>query len=182
MNNRRKLVIALGANALAAPLGAFAQQSGKVARIGWLSSDGPDSSSVRIKAFQQRLHELGHIEGKNIVFEFRFAQGKLDQHPTLAAELVSLKPDCVLAVGVDAIRALKQSTNTIPIVMGTIDADPVEQGFAASLSRPGGISQALPASGGSLRASGSSCSRKSCRNYLARLSYSIRGVQPITPI
>jgi len=138
MNNRRKLVIALGANALAAPLGAFAQQSGKVARIGWLSSDGPDSSSVRIKAFQQRLHELGHIEGKNIVFEFRFAQGKLDQHPTLAAELVSLKPDCVLAVGVDAIRALKQSTNTIPIVMGTIDADPVEQGFAASLSRPGG--------------------------------------------
>src|SRR5580765_1142657 len=125
MNNRRKLVIALGANALAAPFGAFAQQSGKVARIGWLSSDRPDSSSVRIKAFQQRLRELGHIEGKNVVFEFRFAQGKLDQHPTLAAELVSLKPDCVLAVGVDAIRALKQPTNTIPIVMGTIDADPV---------------------------------------------------------
>ena len=138
MITRRELLIALGAGALAAPLGAFAQQSGKVARIGWLESGTRDSSSVRIKAFQQRLHELGHIEGKNIVFEFRFAQGKLDLYPALAAELSRLKPDCVLAVGVDAIRALKQSSNTIPIVMGTIDVDPVEQGFAASLSRPGG--------------------------------------------
>jgi putative ABC transport system substrate-binding protein len=137
-STRRALLIGLTAIALAAPLASIAQQSGKMARIGWLESGSPETSAARIKAFQQGLSALGHIEGKNIAFEFRFTHGKLEQHPALAAELVRLNPDCIFAVGIDATRALTQATKTIPIVMGTIDADPVKAGLAASLARPGG--------------------------------------------
>ena len=127
---------ALGALLIVLGGPAEAQQTKRVYRIGYLSPRlGIDS---RAEAFRQGLRELGYIEGQNLTIEWRFTQGKTVLFPELAGELVRLKLDCILAIGVPAIGALKQSTDTIPIVMGTIDADPVEQGFVASLARPGG--------------------------------------------
>ena len=113
-----------------------AQQLKKIYRIGYLST-GP-GIEPRDEAFRQRLGELGYVDGKNTTIEWRFYQGVLERSSGLAAELVRLKVDCIVATGVSSIRAAKQATDTIPIVMATIDADPVELGFIASLARPGG--------------------------------------------
>src|SRR5258706_9605843 len=118
------------------PLASLAQQPGKIYRIGYLSN-GP-GIEPREEAFQQRLRELGYVEGKNIVIEWRFNKGKLDRNPEFAADLVRLKVNCVVTVGVTPTRAAKRATNSIPIVMATIDADPVEMGFVANLAQPGG--------------------------------------------
>ncbi len=108
-----------------------ARQAGKVYRIGYLSV-----SRVH-KGFRQRLGELGYVEGKNLTFEYRRAK-RTEQYPDLAAELVRVKVDLILAVGTPATRAAKQATSTIPIVMGNSSADPVRHGLVASLARPGG--------------------------------------------
>jgi ABC-type uncharacterized transport system substrate-binding protein len=127
---------ALSAVVFALCVTAEAQQTKKVYRIGHLSPRlGIDS---RGEAFRQGLRELGYLEGQNLLIEWRFTKRNTGLFPELAVELVRLKMDCILAVGVSAIHALKQSTDTIPIIMGTIDADPVERGFVASLARPGG--------------------------------------------
>ena len=113
-----------------------AEQAKKLYRVGYLSPRlGIDS---RAEAFRQGLRELGYDEGKNIAIEWRYAKGKSDLFAEMASELVHLKVDCVVAVGVAALGAIKKSTATIPIVMGNIDADPVEQGLVVSLARPGG--------------------------------------------
>lgn len=101
-------------------------------------SAGSASSQVsRVEVFKQGLRELGYVEGKNIVIEQRYAEGKLDRVAALAAELVSLKQDVIVTGGPAATRASKEATSTIPIVMG-FDYDPVGSGFVASLARPGG--------------------------------------------
>ena len=97
----------------------------------------PAGQSARIEAFRQGLRELGYVEGKNIVIEWRSAEGKPDRLPALAAELVRLKVDIIVTGGATATRAAKEATVTIPIVM-TQDSDPVGNGFVASLARPGG--------------------------------------------
>jgi putative ABC transport system substrate-binding protein len=128
-------LLALGAT----PLAPFAQEAkGRTRRIGWLDPGTPVSSPERLKAFLQVLREAGYAEGQNLVVDYRYARGKLEQFPALAAELVARKAECMLAIGVDAIGALHRLTSTIPIVMGTIDADPVKEGLVASLARPGG--------------------------------------------
>jgi len=116
---------------------AEAQQPGKVLRIGYLAGTGPDAQSARIQAFRQGLRELGYVEGKNFVIESRYAEGKLDRLPALAADLVRLKVDIILSAGPTTTRLLKEATSTIPIVMAQ-DSDPVANGFVASLARPGG--------------------------------------------
>jgi len=116
---------------------AQAQQSAKIPRIGYLGGNFPSSNPDRIEAFRQGLRELGYVEEKNIVIEWRHHEGKLDRLPALAAELVRLKVDIVTTVGPPATRAAKGATATIPIVM-TQDSDPVGNGFVASLARPGG--------------------------------------------
>ncbi len=116
---------------------AEAQQPKKVPRIGYLDAVSLSASAGRIEAFRQGLRELGYIEGKNIVIEYRFAEGKLDQVPRNAAELVGLKVDVIVTGGRTATHAAKEATVTIPIVMGQ-DPDPVGNGFIASLARPGG--------------------------------------------
>jgi putative ABC transport system substrate-binding protein len=114
-----------------------AQQPTKVPRIGYLSGTSFSVLSSRIEAFQQGLRELGYVEGKNIVIEWRSAEGKFDQLPELAAELVRLKVDVIVSPGPIATRPAKEATSTIPIVMAQ-DTDPVGSGFVISLARPGG--------------------------------------------
>src|SRR5437773_2431542 len=114
---------------------AEAQQSAKVPRIGYLTGATPGGQAARIDAFRQGLRELGYVEGKNIVVEYRYAEEKLDRLPALAAELVRLKVDVIVTGG--NTRAAKEATNTIPIVMAQ-DSDPVANRFVASLARPGG--------------------------------------------
>ena len=97
----------------------------------------PSAISARLEAFRHGLRELGYVEGKNIVVEERYAQGKLDRLRELAAELVRLKVDVIVSAGPEATRAAKEATSTIPIVMAQ-DFDPVGTGFVASLARPGG--------------------------------------------
>jgi ABC-type uncharacterized transport system substrate-binding protein len=116
---------------------AEAQQSAKVPRIGYLTGATPAGQSARIESFRQGLRELGYVEGKNIVIEYRYAELKPDRLPVHAAELVRLKVDVIVTGGGGNTRAAKEATNTIPIVM-TQDSDPVANGFVASLARPGG--------------------------------------------
>jgi ABC-type uncharacterized transport system substrate-binding protein len=127
---------ALGAMLLAFSFVADAQQPAKVPRIGFLTGS-PSVFPGRIEAFRQGLRELGYVEGKNIVIEWRYTGGKLDRYPALAAELVRLKVDIIVSAGPTATGFLKEATTTIPIVMG-FDTDPVGNGLVASLARPGG--------------------------------------------
>jgi putative ABC transport system substrate-binding protein len=116
---------------------AEAQQATKVPRIGF-QADAPASAlTARTEAFRQGLRELGYIEGKNIIIEWRSAEGKAERRGEIAAELVQLKVDVIVSAGPAVTRVLKEATSTIPIVMAQ-DPDPVGNGFVASLARPGG--------------------------------------------
>jgi putative ABC transport system substrate-binding protein len=118
---------------------AQAQQPAKIPRIGYLSALDASGESARSEAIRLALRELGYIEGQNIATEYRYAEGKLDRLPALAAELVHLKADIiVVAGGITGIRAAKNATKTIPIVMLGLSADPVEAGLVESLAHPGG--------------------------------------------
>ncbi len=114
-----------------------AQQPTKIPRIGYLSTVSPAANATRIEALRQGLRELGYVEGKNIVIEWRYADGKIDRLPSLAAQLVHLKVDLIVTAASPPTRAAKELTSTIPIVMA-FDDDPVGSGFVASLARPGG--------------------------------------------
>ena len=112
-------------------------QPAKVPRIGFLAGTKPAAVAARVAAFRQGLRELGYEEGKNIVVEYRYAEGKADREREFAAELARLKVDVIVTAGRTVTRALKKATSTIPIVMGQ-DGNPVGNGFVASLARPGG--------------------------------------------
>src|SRR5262249_18755388 len=117
---------------------ASAQQQKKVFRIGYLSSGNPTADSARAEGLRLALQELGYIEGQNIAIEYRYAEERRDREPGLAAELVRLKVDIiVVASGDQWIRAAKNATKTIPIVMMGQGSDPVRAGFVESLARPG---------------------------------------------
>jgi ABC-type uncharacterized transport system substrate-binding protein len=131
------LALSFGAVLLALCSSAMAQQPKKVPRIGFLLATFASVQESRLEAFRQGLRDLGYIEGQNITIEYRWAEGKLDRLPDLAAELVRLKVDVIVTGGPTATRPAKEATSTIPIVM-TQDADPVSSGFVASLARPGG--------------------------------------------
>jgi putative ABC transport system substrate-binding protein len=114
-----------------------AEQPQKTHRIGVLGATSPATIAARLDAFRQGLRELGYIEGKNIVVEYSYADGKLNRVPALAAEMVRLKLEVIVTGGSAATRPAKEATATIPIVMAQ-DTDPVGNGFVASLARPGG--------------------------------------------
>ncbi len=136
--NRRSFVGTLGLGLLAAPRAAEAQPAGKVFRLGLLGTVPPtDPGTLRIwDGFLEGLRQLGYVEGQNIVIERRFSEGRYERLPALAAELVRLKVDVIVAAAITADEA-KRATSTIPIVM-TNHGDPVGSGLVASLARPGG--------------------------------------------
>ena len=134
---RRKIFVWFLTTWLLPTVSARAQQAAKIPRIGYLSGSSISVLADRIEAFRQGLRELGYVEGKNLVIEWRSAEGKIDRVPELAAELVRLKLDVIVSPGPAVTRPLKEATSTIPIVMAS-DTDPVGSGFIASLARPGG--------------------------------------------
>jgi putative ABC transport system substrate-binding protein len=133
--DRRDTVLALLALGVA-PLATEAQQAAKVARIGYLG-DTPAASPHLREAFLQGVRDLGYVEGRNVVIEYRYAEGKRERLPALAAELVARKVDVIVAPNTPQALAAKQATRTLPIVF-TVAADPVASGLVTSLARPGG--------------------------------------------
>ena len=132
---RRELLLA--ASALAWPGFALGQAPGGLRRIGWLTGGSPKSHAKPLEAFRAGLKDYGWVEGRNIALELRWAEGKLDRLPALAAALVALKPEAIVTAANVVHLAVRKQTSTIPIVMAT-GADPVEAGLAASFARPGG--------------------------------------------
>ena len=145
--HRRDFLVAAG-TFLAAPLVAEAQQAANVTRIGYLSHNLAASSHLR-DAFLQGLRELGYVEGRNVVIEYRYAEGKPERLPALAAELVALKVDVMVTVSNTTALAAKQATRTVPIVFTAV-ANPVAAGIVTSLARPGGNLTGLASLGSEL--------------------------------
>jgi len=135
--DRRAFIVTVGGGLLAAPLAVAAQQTGKIYRIGYLASASATATQHLVDAFRQGLGELGWIEGQNVVIEYRFAEGRHERLPALAADLIHLKVDIIAAGPTPPASAAKNATKTIPIVMTAV-GDPVEQGLVASLAHPGG--------------------------------------------
>ena len=137
--NRRTAIRRLATFFLTTASLAHAQQPKKVPRIGYLSGSDAATESTRAEAIRLALRERGYIEGQNIAIEYRYAEGKFDRNPKLAAELVRLKVDIIVAAGgARLVRAAMNATKTIPIVMMGGGGDPVELGLIESLARPGG--------------------------------------------
>jgi putative ABC transport system substrate-binding protein len=136
MDRRRFLLTSL-AGTLAAPLATGAQQAGKAYRIGFLASTSASGYAGQLKAFREGLRDLRYVEGQNLVIEARHAGGGAERVSDLARDLVRLKPDVIVAAPTTAIRAVQRATRTIPIVMA-FSGDPVGDGFAVGLARPGG--------------------------------------------
>jgi putative ABC transport system substrate-binding protein len=134
---RREFITLLGGVAAACPLVAHGQARGKIYRIGFLGVTSRVEYGRHVDALRTGLRQLGYEEGNNIVFEFRWAEGRYDRLPQLAAELVNLNVDVLVAHSTPGARAAKQATSTIPIVIAAV-ADPVDVGLVASLARPGG--------------------------------------------
>jgi ABC-type uncharacterized transport system substrate-binding protein len=133
---RREFMTMLGGAAVAWPVAVRAQQASKVPTIGFLGTGTPATQGQWAAAFVQRLRELGWIEGRTVAIEYRWAEGRSERSAQMAAEFVRLKVDVIVTLG-NAVSALKQATSAIPIVFA-LDADPVGNGFVASLARPGG--------------------------------------------
>jgi putative ABC transport system substrate-binding protein len=134
---RRSRFLPLALLFLAAPLAAGAQQPPKIPRIGYLGATSPSVSAPLLEAFRQGLRELGYVEGRNIIVDYRWAEGRLDRFPALAGELINLKVDVIVTWSNPAVTALQQATRTIPIIVAVM-GDPVGSGFVASFARPGG--------------------------------------------
>jgi putative ABC transport system substrate-binding protein len=135
--SRRQWLGAAGAVFVAWPLASAGQSVSRPARVGLLRFSDLESSKHYLQSFRQGLRELGYLEGNNLVLELRFADGKAERLPALAAELVKLNVDVIVATDTPATRAAQQATKTTPIVMANV-IDPVASGFVAHLSRPGG--------------------------------------------
>ncbi len=135
--DRRAFLGTLAGGLLTSPLAAEAQQAGKVPIIGVLEGPAPSLNQPVREAFRQGLEQHGWVEGRNVVIEYRSADGRTERFPELAAELVRLNVSVIVVAGETTIIAARQATATIPIVMAAV-GDPVGRGFVASLARPGG--------------------------------------------
>jgi putative tryptophan/tyrosine transport system substrate-binding protein len=136
MMTRRTFLCGLTLRTLAAPLAAEAQRAGNVPRIAFLTTTSPENSPTT-EAFRRGLRDLGYVEGQNITVEWRWGRGTTERFPEFAADVVRLKVDVIVAANSPAGYAAQRATRTIPIVIPTM-ADPVSDGFVASIARPGG--------------------------------------------
>jgi putative ABC transport system substrate-binding protein len=134
---RREFITLLGGATVAWPLAARAQQPAKVARIGFLGNSTAELEANLVGPFRDGLRVLGYEEGRNIVIEYRWAEGKYERFPALMAELIALKVDVIVTAGTPASLAVKKATTSIPLVMVAV-GDPVATGLVASIGRPGG--------------------------------------------
>ncbi len=134
---RREFITLLGGAAVAWPLAARAQQIGKNYRIGFLGNSTTTLEANLVGPFRDGLRDLGYIEGRNILIEYRWAEGKYERFPALIAELIALKVDVIVTAGTPASLAVKKATTSIPLVMVAV-GEPVATGLVASLARPGG--------------------------------------------
>ena len=135
--DRRTFVSTIGLGLVTAPLGAEAQQAGKVSRIGVLGTS-PPAAAVSFQAFRKGLQELGYVEGQHVHLDYRWPEGGREGYPALAAQLVQSKVEVILTISADPTRAAKRATDTVPVVFCSIGEDPVQLGMVASLARPGG--------------------------------------------
>jgi putative ABC transport system substrate-binding protein len=134
---RRQWVIVISASALVAPLTSIAQAQDKIWRVGMLETISTTLNAANLDAFRQGLRELGYVEGRNLIIEYRSADGRSERFAALATELVGLKVDLIVTRGTPASLAAKNATRTIPVIMANA-GDPVDSGLVASLARPGG--------------------------------------------
>lgn len=134
---RRRFLATLGGTAVIGPIAAAAQQPAGIPRIGVLMGSSPGVEAAGLAVFRGALEKLGYIDGQNILIELRYAMGQPDRFESMARELVTLAPTVIVCVGRQETAALQAATRTIPIVFRQVN-DPVEQGFVASLARPGG--------------------------------------------
>ena len=141
MMTRRQLLIALAAGALAAPFASRAQQQ-RVYRVGFLGNSTAALEANLVAPFREGLRDLGYVEGRNIIIEYRWAEGKYERFPDLIAELVARKVEVIVTAGTPAALAVRRATATVPLVMVAV-GDPVSTGLVASLARPGGNSTGL---------------------------------------
>src|SRR4051812_33968833 len=151
---RREFIRLVGSVAALWPFTARAQQTSKVSLIGYLGTSSPSLEGHVLDAFRQKLHELGHVEGKNIAIEYRWAEGRDDRLPELAAELVRLKPDVIVTTGTPGTLAAKQASSTIPIVFAS-SGNPVNAGLVVSYATQAATRRGLPSRGRSWK--GSAC-------------------------
>ena len=159
---------------------AQAQQPKKVLRLGYLSNLDSARESTRVEAIRRALRQLGYIEGQNIAIEYRYAEGKRDRLPELAAELVRLRVDIIVALGGDPlILAAKNATKTIPIIMVGAGIDPVKAGFVESLARPGGNVTGITNLSGELGGKRQSCSKKPFPKLPVSRFSTIRPIRPM---
>ena len=139
---RRTFIGVIAGGLLAAPLAARAQQAAKVPGIGFLGNSTAALEANLVGPFREGLRELGYVEGRNILIEYRWAEGKYERFPALIAELIALKVDVIVTAGTPASLAVKKATTSIPLVMVAV-GDPIGVGLVASLARPGGNSTGL---------------------------------------
>ncbi len=134
---RRTFMAMLTGGIVVSPLAAEAQQAGKVYRVGFLGNSSAALEANLVGPFREGLRELGYVEGRNIVIEYRWAEGKYERFPALIAELAALNVDVIVTAGTPAALAVKRTTPSIPLVMAAV-GDPIGVGLVASLARPGG--------------------------------------------
>jgi len=156
----RRAFIALTGGAVIWPVLGKAAEPRKVRRVGFLGNSTAALETNLIGPFREGLRELGYEEGKNLVIEFRWADGKYDRFPALVAELLAAKVDVLVTAGTPATLAVKNAKTSVPLVMIAV-GNPIETGIAESLARPGGKITGLSSMGRSWRASGSSCCGRS---------------------
>jgi putative ABC transport system substrate-binding protein len=178
--NRHYLCIVVAALCLlllAAPLAAEAQQAGKVYRLGFLGNSTAALEANLVGPFREGLRDLGYVEGRNVVIEYRWAEGQYERFPALVAELLALKVDVIVTAGTPAAVAVKQATTTVPLVMAAV-GDPVGTGLIASLARPGGNLTGLAAISPDLE----SKRLELLRELLPKLSLVSFMVNPVNPL